>query len=49
MPTSLALLLGVIALVTLIVLEYRNRRRPSIYDWADPEAMSPDEREWRIG
>ena len=49
MPTSVALLVGVIALVTLIILEHRNRQRPSIFDHQDPKAMRAEEREWRIG
>lgn len=32
MPTSVALALTMILAVTWVVLEHRNRRRPSIYD-----------------
>lgn len=48
MPTSVALAGAIIAFIVWVVLEHRARRRPSIYDWADPKAMSATEREWRI-
>lgn len=49
MPTSVALAAAFILAVLWVVLEHRNRRQPSIFDWENPEAMTPAEREWRIG
>lgn len=49
MPTSVALAGAFIAFIAWVLLEYRASQRTSIYDWDDPEAMSAEEREWRIG